>query len=316
MTAAPASIAPASLIDLKAARSSITSQDGENGVIDAIFRAIGTTSKICVEFGAYNLRTYSNVFPLWSTAGWHAILIEGDAPRHRQLGIEYAEFCRATPPAPGGSVDLVRRFVAPSGADALDAILNERLPHAPASHAATASTPRVDLVSIDIDGMDYHVWAGLSKHRPRVIIIEHNPSIPPHLSIHGPTSPNAVGASARALQALGSEKGYTLVCCTMCNCIFVEREHAHLFKNAGDLDALFDRALLCYALSTFDGGIALTHRPPWGFNPLSRRPEAIHATVPLWQPPRSVMAYLGMWLRARRKSLGRIVRGGLTSLKP
>lgn len=298
-------------IDLRAARASVTSQDGENGVIDAIFRAIGTTSKVCVEFGAYNLRTYSNVFPLWSSQGWHAILIEGDGPRHRKLGEEYEGFRRES--TPSGTVDLVRRFVAPSGPDSLDAILDQRLAHAP---GVKGGPPRVDLVSIDIDGMDYHVWKGLTKHRPRVVIIEHNPSIPPHLAIHGPEEPNAVGASARALADLGATKGYALVCCTMCNCIFVEREHAGLFAHADDLEALFDRSLLCYALSTFDGGVALTHRPPWGFNVCSTRPGAMVSSVPLWQPPRSLLAQVRAWLRARRKGLGRVVRGGLAGLKP
>jgi len=96
----------------------------------------------------------------------------------------------------------------------------------------------------------------------------------------------------------------------------VEREHAGLFAHADDLEALFDRSLLCYALSTFDGGVALTHRPPWGFNVCSTRPGAMVSNVPLWQPPRSLLAQVRAWLRARRKGLGRVVRGGLAGLKP
>jgi hypothetical protein len=65
-----------------------TSQHGENGVIDAVFGAIGVRSRTCVEFGAYDLEAYSNIYPLW-TAGWRALLIEGDLVRHAKLCADY-----------------------------------------------------------------------------------------------------------------------------------------------------------------------------------------------------------------------------------
>ena len=142
-----------------------TSQHGENGVIDAVFGAIGVRSRTCVEFGAYDLEAYSNIYPLW-TAGWRALLIEGDLVRHAKLCADY----RAHPQHADTRVEIENRFVAESGPDSLDHILEE--------HGFPTD---VDLVSIDIDGRELQVWRGLQRFRPRQVIVEYNPTIPTHL---------------------------------------------------------------------------------------------------------------------------------------
>src|SRR6185503_14605226 len=63
-------------IRLAECRSNLTSQSGENGVVDAILGAIGIAHRIAVEFGAYHLYEYSNIAPLWRDRGWRAVLIE------------------------------------------------------------------------------------------------------------------------------------------------------------------------------------------------------------------------------------------------
>jgi len=83
-----------------------------------------------------------------------------------------------------------------------------------------------DLLSIDIDSHDYWVWKAI-RATPRVVVIEYNPSFGPDLSVTIPYSPEDRefrydakfrggiyhGASLRALTALGTEKGYSLVGC-------------------------------------------------------------------------------------------------------
>jgi hypothetical protein len=76
-------------IRLSDSKSTVHSQHGEDGVIAAIFEAIGIKSRTCVEFGAYDLYDASNVYPLW-TAGWKTLLIEGNARRYRKLLVDYA----------------------------------------------------------------------------------------------------------------------------------------------------------------------------------------------------------------------------------
>lgn len=213
-----------------------SSQHGENGVIDAVFGAIGIRSRTCVEFGAFDLKAYSNVYPLW-TAGWRALLIEGDPERHAKLCADY----RAHPQHADTHVEIEKRFVAASGPDSLDRILEER-----------GFPTDVDLVCIDVDGLDLQVWRGLQRFRPRLVIVEYNPMIPTHIELVGGDN---VGSSASALARLGREKGYSLVACIGWNAFFVEGEHANLFADADDLDALFDPSYVRYAMQSYGGEV-------------------------------------------------------------
>ena len=138
-------------------------------------------------------------------------------------------------------MEIKNRFVAESGPDSLDHILEE--------HGFPTD---LDLVSIDIDGRDLQVWRGLQRFRPRLVIVEYNPSIPTHIELVGGDN---VGSSASALARLGREKGYSLVACIGFNAFFVAREHANLFADADDLDALFDPSYLRYAMQSHGGEV-------------------------------------------------------------
>ena len=235
------------------------SQHGEHGVIEAVFSAIGVRSRTCVEFGAYDLRALSNVYPLW-TSGWRALLIEGDAGRYAKLLADY----RAHPQHAEGRVELDHRFVAERGPDSLDSILAEHgFPDEP------------DLVCIDVDGLDLQVWRGMERVRPRLVVVEYNPTIPPHIELVGGEN---VGSSASALARLGREKGYSLVACIGWNAFFVDREHAALFEDADDLEALFDRSYLRYAMQSYGGEVFYSSPLHLGWVPLyARDTEAIES---------------------------------------
>ncbi len=82
--------------------------------------------------------------------------------------------------------------------------------------------PEIDLLSIDIDGMDYWVWRAISTVKPRVVCIEYNASYGPNTCITVPYNPyfNRLkyagtyhGASLQALTKLAHEKGMKLVGC-------------------------------------------------------------------------------------------------------
>src|SRR5260370_27613128 len=93
------------------------------------------------------------------------------------------------------------------------------------------NVPRnLDLLSIDIDGNDYWVWAAIQKWRPRLVVIEYNPTFPPHQKWvmkedlnHRWDGTNYFGASLPSLAALGTKKGFTLVATDSCgiNAFFV-----------------------------------------------------------------------------------------------
>lgn len=247
-------------IDLRATLRNETSQHGENGVIAAIFAHIGTTTRRCVEFGAYSLSDDSNVYPLWQAAGWDALLIEGDPGRATAIREAYERLRHSSTP-PAGTATIVEQFIAPEGSGSLDALL-DRL----------GWTEEIDLCVIDIDGLDYQVFEGL-RRSPRVVVCEFNASIPPHLAIVGAADGNYLGASARALHELGMRKGYSLVACTHMNCIFVRRDLAAGFLESDNLDALFDPSGITYLMSAYDGSVFLSRPPLFASNLFSRRAE-------------------------------------------
>ena len=142
-------------------------------------------------FGAWDGFHCSNTANLW-TNGWKGVLIEGDAKRFEQLVKNTEPFnCTA-----------ISRYVGISSGHTLEDILKEK-----------NVDFDVDLLSIDIDGDDYHILASLSALRPRVIICEYNHTVPYWLDIYQKPG-EYFGASVAALIRMAKEKGYRLVCIT------------------------------------------------------------------------------------------------------
>jgi len=212
------------MVNLNESAESITSQNGENGIIEAIYDEIGTANKVCVEFGAYHLKELSNVYPLWNSDGWNSILIEGNEERYQQLQHDYSDHFGHT-----GEVELIQSMVNTTGHNRLDAILERQdVPH------------DFDLLSIDVDGMDYHIWKEVKEFSPRVVVIEFNPTILPWKRVIGGAEGNYVGASLQAILELGNSKGYDLVTTTVNNAIFVKKEESKPFPDTNDINAALE----------------------------------------------------------------------------
>jgi hypothetical protein len=126
----------------------VTSQFGEDGMIAKIFELIGVENHWCVEFGAWDGKYLSNTWDLINNKGWHAVLMEGHEERAAKLAESYAER--------SGEVFVKHAFVGWEGRHRLDVILSE-----------TPIPPEFDLLSIDIDGNDWHVWNALDAFHPR-----------------------------------------------------------------------------------------------------------------------------------------------------
>jgi hypothetical protein len=185
-------------------RRNVHSQCGEDGIIERLVAMTGLTQRYFVEFGAWDGRHLSNCAKL-ADEGWRGCFIEGEKERWFTLNENYA-----------GRPDIVRilGFVASEGKAALDNLLDQ------------AGTP-IDfgVLSIDIDGNDYHVWAALKKYRPAIVVVEFNPSIPaPVLFVQDNDPAIQIGSSLSALTRLADEKGYSLVAATELNAFFVLQE--------------------------------------------------------------------------------------------
>lgn len=206
---------------LRAFRGNLTSQCGEDGILEKIFSLVGATNRYCVEFGAWDGKLFSNVYSLLTNCGWTGTLIEGNSQKFPELERTYAG---------RSDLKLVNRFV-DLGAGRLDEILT-----------AAGAPAAPDLISIDIDGMDWHVWRSLTCFRPRVVIVEFNPSIPNDvLFVQDENFSFNHGCSLRALIALGKEKRYELVATTDWNAIFVEEAEYPKFQiDDNSIDAMHD----------------------------------------------------------------------------
>ena len=173
------------------------SQNGEDGVLDAIFRVVGTTNRYYVEFGTENGDQCCTRW-LAEARGWHGLLMDGDHDRPE--------------------INLHREFITAENINAL--------------FARYGVPDAFDLLVIDIDGNDYWVWQRLdARYQPRVVVIEYNASVPPparRTIAYDPAftwaGTDYHGASLSALEALGASRGYALVGCDSAgvNAFFVQ----------------------------------------------------------------------------------------------
>ncbi|WP_435628156.1 FkbM family methyltransferase [Candidatus Ferrigenium straubiae] len=229
--------------DLSGYKKNITSQFGEDGIIEEILNRIGIENAFCVEFGAWDGKHFSNTWQLWHDKAWSAVLIEGNPDKVVQLEKSLAEFKK---------VVACCAYVGLAGENTLDAILEK------------VGAPRIiDVLSIDIDGNDYHVFESINLFSARVVLVEFNPTIPPHVELVAAPG-NYFGSSALSICKLAKAKNYSLAACTTANLIFV--------RNA-DFDKLgFDEPMLAeimptdcltYVITAFDGTSYLSRRPPY-----------------------------------------------------
>ncbi|MEP7167925.1 MAG: FkbM family methyltransferase [Bacteroidota bacterium] len=218
--------------EFKKFEKNIKSQFGEDGVIEEIFSRIKTENKTCVEFGAWDGEHMSNTWNLWHNHQWKAILIEGEKDRCDELKKYTKDY----------NVNPINAFVAVEGKNSLDTILSK-----------TDFPENIDLLSIDIDGDDYYIFQSLKKYKPRLILIEYNPTIPPHLEMVQAEG-EYFGASALALVNLAHKKGYGLVHITVTNLIFVhQNDFEKLNINEPELSSIFPDELLVYVFTSYDG---------------------------------------------------------------
>jgi len=178
----------------------VYSQAGEDGILAELVARINPPHW-CVEFGAGDGQRLSNTAALLER-GWRGVMIEGDpllAERCREL---WAKTDRVT---------VLESVVGWGHADRLDAILAPlNMPH------------DIGVLSIDVDGNDWHIWEAVRTTRPRIVVVEVNPTLPPFASYVQPRDPAINrGASLLAMEQLGRVKGYELAAATWLNGIFV-----------------------------------------------------------------------------------------------
>lgn len=177
---------------LTAGRFRLLSQNQEDGMLWSLFQHIGTTTKTFVELGSG--ATGGNAAMLAGEFGWTGLLVEGD-----QGKVEYAgrRFPRAK---------AVCAWITPE-------TVNDLLER-------NGFAGEVDLLSVDVDGVDYWVWQAITVCSARLVMLEYNSMFGPDRAVTVPYDPKFnrrdhrfcyYGASLSAMTQLSATKGYRLV---------------------------------------------------------------------------------------------------------
>lgn len=172
------------------------SQNGEEGMIDEVFRRIGAGNKYAVEFGI-STGEECCTRSLFAKHGWGGLVMDGsekNAARAREL-------------FSGLPVRIGCHFVTRANITSL--LEGHGVPDAP------------DLLVVDIDGNDYWVLAAaLARYSPRVVVVEYNGSWPPPMewvmsysADHRWDGTRFYGASLTSLAKLCGAHDYALVGC-------------------------------------------------------------------------------------------------------
>ncbi len=212
------------------------SQQDEDGIIAEIFRRIGVVHRSFVEFGAGNGSENNTIMLL--TQGWRGLWVEGDSNNAASIGLHFDPLVQAS------LLHLSNAFVTRDNAEGIV--------------AAAGLGTEIDLLSIDLDGNDYHVWKSLDQVNPRVVVIEYNARfrpptdwVMPYDEKHAWDGSDCFGASLCAFDRLARTKGYRLVGCNLtgANAFFVRADLARdLFFDPASPQLLFQPAryrLMC-----------------------------------------------------------------------
>jgi hypothetical protein len=171
----------------------VYTQNGEDGIIERVFQIIGTTNKLCCEFGAWDGIHFSNTRSL-ILSGWEGYLIEGDGEKFIELMGNYSNNPKVT---------------------GICAWVDETENNLQSIFRKYGLTEDLDFLSSDIDGLDYYVFENLAI-RPRLVCIEINAGHYPEANklIPRNVARNNVGQPLGAFCEVADQLGYRLICYT------------------------------------------------------------------------------------------------------
>ena len=206
----------------------VFSQNDEDGIIHEIFDRIGTTNKVFIEFGVQDgLESNSHLLLHY---GWSGLWIEGSEVYCDEIAIKFK------PVIENGQLRVCNAFITKDN-------INELF-------IKNGLSGEIDLLSIDIDGNDYYIWDAIKEVNSRVIVVEYNAKFPPDLewcqaydASHVWMGSDWHGASLKALEKLGRNKGYRLVGTNLrgCNAFFVRNDLIKdLFYKPETAEALYN----------------------------------------------------------------------------
>jgi hypothetical protein len=175
------------------------SQNGEDGILLYLFALLGAPTKRCAEICA-GAGSECNSANLIINQGWRGLLVDGD----ENLVQSAREFYRSNRSTSWFPPYIVHAWVT---AENVDQLVEER-----------GFVGDIDLLSLDLDGIDYWIWKAMESVNPRVVLAEYNWTWGPIESKTVPYKADFTmsadlhfGASLAALTKLARSKGLRLV---------------------------------------------------------------------------------------------------------
>lgn len=210
----------------------IFSQNGEDGILQEIFRHIGTTNRFCLEIGVGNGQECNTRY-LIEKDNWNYLHFDGEEQAQPFTKITKAFFTAK-------NINLI--------------LESHHLPK------------EFDLMSMDVDYNTYWLWKSMNNWSPRIVILEYNATFSPKESRCVPYDPdgkwdgsNYFGASLLALSKLSKKKGYTLIGCESkgINAFFARNDLLNQFFVLKKIEDLYRKP----QYGTIVSGLFLGHPP-------------------------------------------------------
>jgi hypothetical protein len=189
----------------------VWSQNDEDGIIQEILNRIDTKNKYFVEIGVGDGLENNTLFLL--VKGWKGLWIEGSSKNCNFIEKKFNTLINK------GFLKIDNVSINVNNINHL--LMGNSVPE------------EIDLLSIDIDGNDYHIFKALNATSPRVVVIEYNAKFPPPVLWVMRYNPGHVwdlsdyfGASLKSFERLFAARGYSLVGCSItgANAFFVRND--------------------------------------------------------------------------------------------
>ena len=131
------------------------SQNGEDGILLYLFALLGASTKRCVEI-CCGSGLECNSANLIINHGWRGLLVDGD----ETLVQSATEFYRSNRSTSWFPPYIVHAWVT---AENVDQLIKD-----------CGFAGDIDLLSLDLDGIDYWIWKAMESVSPRVVLAEYN----------------------------------------------------------------------------------------------------------------------------------------------
>ena len=210
----------------------VSSQWGEDGIVEWLVHQLGKVPETFIEFGVENYRE-SNTRFLLQHRNWRGLVIDGSEKN--------VDFIRRDSISWRHDLSAVASFITREN---INSIIS-----------GAGFGGEVGLLSVDIDGVDYWVWEAIDCVNPQIIVVEYNSAFGDLLPLTIPyaadfTRRNAhfsnlyYGLSIRAAEHLAAKRGYTLAGCNRAgsNAFFVRNDRAaDILGRLGSVEVLPSR---------------------------------------------------------------------------